>query len=356
MSKRLIKILLASLFILIIGFFVGYSAWNAANPEKTCANCHEINPSFEAWQMSAHREINCLECHGTAMSNGFHSLREKTSMIFTHVREEKQNRDIKLTEDQIIETMGRCVKCHQEEYKKWESGGHSATYAHIFLNEAHNSLEQPYWDCFRCHGMHYEGSIYDLLDPVSNKGPWKIIDNDKADDPVITCMACHEVHTDNEIHARPISMEDPKEIFYDRKEASKNRYPKAGLYVRADKMYLRADLLPQPVIIDGDREVTLSNNPLQNVCIQCHSPNFQHVAGSQDDRTLSGVHEGLACMACHETHSNDASNACVQCHPTVSNCGLDNMTMNTTYHDPASPNNIHHVKCVDCHEEGIPLN
>jgi hypothetical protein len=353
MSKRLLKILLASLLVLIVGFFVGYSAWNAANPEKTCANCHEINPSFETWQMSAHREINCLECHGSAMSNGFHSLKEKTGMIFTHVKKDMQNRDLRLTEDQIIETMDRCVKCHQEEYNKWQSGGHSATYADIFLNEEHNAKERPYWDCFRCHGMHYEGTIYDLLDPVSNKGPWKIKEKGKEDHPAITCLACHEVHTDNELHARMIGVADPKERFYERKEASQKRYPKAGLYVRADKIYMRADLLPKPEMFDGEREINISKNPLQNVCIQCHSPNFQHQAGSQDDHTLSGVHEGLACMACHETHSNDPTNSCSTCHPTISNCGQDHMTMNTTYRDPNSPNSIHHVKCIDCHEDGV---
>lgn len=351
MTKQITKILLIVLLLIVVLFFSGYTVWNVANPEKTCASCHEINPSVGAWQMSSHREISCLECHGTALSNGMHSMREKANMVFSHIKEEKQNRDIGMTESQVIETMYRCINCHQEEYKKWQSGGHSATYADIFLNERHNKIEQPYWDCFRCHGAHYEGTIYDLVDPVSTTGPWKIIDEGKADDPSMTCLTCHEIHTDNEVRKSPGSMEDPKAIFYERKEFEEGQFPKAGLYVRADKIYLRADHLPHPRVFDGEREVIVSEDPMQRICFQCHAPNYLGQAGSEDDRTPSGVHEGLACSTCHETHSNDASSACVQCHPKVSNCGLDNRTMNTTYADPNSPNNIHHVKCSDCHDD-----
>lgn len=355
MSKKLLKVLVAILLVVIIGFFGGYTAWNAGNPEKTCASCHEINPSLEMWQISAHREINCMECHGTALSNGFHSLKEKVSMVFSHMSDQPQHRDIQLSEKQVTETMHRCVNCHQDEYKKWQSGGHSATYAHIFLNEAHNSMEQPYWDCFRCHGMHYEKTIYDLVDPVSIHGPWQIIDAGKEDDPTITCLACHEIHTENMHRKMPAAMDDPGAIFYERKAASLERNPKAGLYIRAEQMYLRADFLPQPDIYDGDRKVMVSANPLQRICVQCHAPGWEQQAGTEDDRTPSGVHEGLSCMACHETHSNDAATSCAQCHPAISNCGLDHMTMNTTYHEPGSPNNIHHVKCTDCHGEKVPV-
>lgn len=351
MKKRTFLLIPAFLIIFFLIFFSGYSAWNAANPEKTCASCHEINPSHETWQMSSHREISCLDCHGTAMSNGFHSLKEKSSMIFTHISKDKSNNDIRLSEKQIIETMDRCTKCHQEEYKKWISGGHSANYSDIFLNEEHNSMEQLYWDCFRCHGMFFEGTIYDLIKPVSNKGPWEIIDPGKKDDPVIPCLSCHEIHSENEIRKTPDSMSDPKSIFYDRKSLAESEFSKAGLYIRADKIFLRADHLPEPEIIDGTRNVETSENHLQRICIQCHAPNYQHQAGSQDDRTPSGVHEGLACMACHETHSNDATNSCKRCHPVINNCGLDHTIMNTSYFDKNSTNNIHHVKCIDCHVE-----
>ena len=67
------------------------------------------------------------------------------------------------------------------------------------------------------------------------------------------------------------------------------------------------------------------------LCVQCHSPNALHEAGSSDDRTPTGVHEGLSCTACHDVHSNDARKSCGKCHPAISNCKLDVTMMNTLH-------------------------
>ena len=31
-------------------------------------------------------------------------------------------------------------------------------------------------DCLRCHSMHFEGSIRDLVTPVDTHGPWRLVD------------------------------------------------------------------------------------------------------------------------------------------------------------------------------------
>ncbi len=70
--------------LLLSGSFYAY--WNRASPEKTCSSCHEIGRSVEMFGQSAHREMSCSECHGTALSNGFHSLKEKGMMVVNHVK------------------------------------------------------------------------------------------------------------------------------------------------------------------------------------------------------------------------------------------------------------------------------
>ena len=347
--KKHLKFVAITLIIVYVVVFSGYSAWNAANPEHTCAGCHEINPSFHTWRSSAHKDIQCIECHGTALSNGFHSLKEKGNMVWTHLTGNKRNADIRLTEDQLLETMNACIQCHQTEYTQWLSGGHSATYSHIFLNEAHNTMEQPYWDCLRCHGMFYEGTIYDLMEPISTQGPWRLLDEQQAEKPVMPCFACHQIHTPNPGMFTDVTHADSPKTSADRKRWNLKRNPAAALYVRADQMYLRTDLLPMPDMYHNGRKLLVSDDPVQRLCIQCHAPNYRRFPGSEDDRTPRGVHEGLSCRSCHNVHSNDASQSCMSCHPAISNCGLDVTTMNTTFFDPLSRNNIHFVSCEDCH-------
>jgi len=342
--KKKIVIPLAITFVFLLVIF-GYVGWNSANPQSSCGSCHEISPSVETSLTSSHRNIDCAQCHGTALSNGIHSLGEKVNMFFTHIGDESKSQKIRMNESQIVEIMMRCEGCHQTQNADWESGGHSVTYAQIFLDEKHNNMERPYWDCFRCHGMFYRGNIYDLMEPVDNKGPWHLKDPKQADMPAIPCLACHQIHSKNEVRKPAQAYEDPKNIFYQRDQ----RNIPFGLYLRADQIFLRADYLSTPVIIE-DENTNLAPTELDyKLCVQCHSPNYVHEAGSEDDRTPRGVHEGLTCNSCHKVHSNDARNSCGNCHPAISNCELDVTKMNTSYLSAKSPNNIHSVDCVDCH-------
>jgi hypothetical protein len=170
------------LLIIFVATGGSYTWWNAANPEKTCASCHEISPAHKTWTSSAHREIACFKCHGTAFGNGWHSIKEKTQMVFSHVQSAPYPEEIRLTEDQVLETMDRCKSCHENEYANWLASGHSASYSDIFLDEKHNTTEQLNYDCVRCHGMFYEGTTDDLVEPISIEGPWKMKDNNSLFD------------------------------------------------------------------------------------------------------------------------------------------------------------------------------
>jgi hypothetical protein len=131
-------------------------------------------------------------------------------------------------------------------------------------------------------------------------------------------------------------------------------------------MHIAAVALPLPVVFDGVRRVNVSPDPRQGVCYQCHAPrpaDAENVAavkgwglqaGSGDDRTPMGVHEGISCVACHNSHNQSARASCKNCHPQMSHCGIDVEKMDTTFVSATSPHNIHWVKCTDCHQHGIP--
>ena len=347
-TNQLITILVIPIALLVFVILLGsfYTYWNSASPEKTCASCHEIGKSVNMFAQSGHRELSCKECHGTALNNGFHSLKEKGLMVVNHIRKEI-NEDISLNEDQLLAVMDNCNRCHASEYANWRSGGHSARYRHILLDKKHNESEQINSYCLRCHGMFSDVPVQDLVEPLDKTGPWKLKNTEMLDKPVIPCMACHQTHKVGFPKVNP-DYSNPRNVFYFRQDFSE----KVSFYYRPDKTSISAEYLPKLLLWEGERLVNVSDDLLTRNCVQCHSPNASHQAGTSDDRTPRGVHEGIGCIACHNPHSNDARQSCIKCHPTISNCKLDVTTMNTTFADPYSPNNIHWVSCTSCHEAG----
>lgn len=349
--KKHLEILLVcvvTIFFVLISFGSFYTYWNSAPADQTCATCHEIASFVHSFSQSAHRDLTCKECHGTALSNNFHSLKEKSMMVINHLRYDVYEEDVRMTESQMLEVMNNCRRCHTSEFVKWVSGGHSATYSDVFLDKEHNSTEQLNYDCLRCHGMFYEGTIEDLVEPIGLNGPWALKDLKKAEYPAITCLACHGIHTDGKPRSKNADYSIPSKIFYNRNDTTTSR---VGFYARSEKAHVPVELLPRPILLDGKDTVVLSEDIRTRNCIQCHAPNSWRQAGSHDDKTPRGVHEGLSCLACHDTHSNESKNSCITCHPATSNCNLDVTQMNTTFNNPDSPNDIHLVSCIDCHGE-----
>jgi len=234
-------------------------------------------------------------------------------MVYVHFTQNKQNDDIHLSEEQVLEINKRCIACHQSEYAGWLRSGHAVNYKEIFLDSAHNAMEKPYWDCLRCHGMFYDGNINNLMKLDGNDyKQWKIRDEKQETRLTIPCLSCHQMHTENPRSERYIALND----------SSRNldeRNPVTALYIRAEKMHLRSDMLPKCKMFDGDKELVTPSDPNTQLCMQCHAPNFKHQAGSEDDCTVTGVHEGISCIACHQPHSGETKASCAQCHPSLSN-------------------------------------
>jgi hypothetical protein len=272
----------------------GYATWNHLDPVNTCAQCHEVSPSHATWRQSAHADVRCLDCHGTALSKGIHSLKEKGAMILSHWLGDRNPADIRLTEEQMLDVVNRCAECHRAEHAGWLASGHAATYREIFMDAEHNRAERPYADCLRCHGMFYEGDFRSLISLEGEAEDWRLYDERQADRPAITCLSCHEIHTPN-----PVSVRKSPSATADLSA----RAPVTALYLRSDKMHLRSDLLTPVTMMRGDSALRTATDPGTLLCMQCHAPNSQHQAGSGDDRTTTGEHAGKSCLGCHSPHS-----------------------------------------------------
>jgi hypothetical protein len=323
------------------------SIYYAAAGGKACARCHEVQSAYDRWMVSTHRTVECKECHGSIFSTdpGFHL--NNVRQLWHHVRGRVPER-LLLRQGDISRGMNaRCGKCHQQEYAAWAAGPHHATFGQIFLNEDHNKSRILSDYCLQCHGMYFEHSIQELVQPVGLKGPWHLASQSiKPHEPSIPCSACHAVHRPGS----PMGMGSASE------EAAQTvtHRPSLGFYDRREQMHFGAEVLPLPEIVAGTRRVRVASDVRQAPCYQCHAPDHTFQAGSGDDRTCVGVHEGLSCLACHAGHDQSARASCAQCHPRLSNCGLDVETMDTTFKSPRSAHNIHFVKCEDCHTGGVP--
>jgi len=314
---------------------------------KSCARCHEIWQPYVDWRESTHRNVSCQDCHGDVLTleAGFHlnNIRRLVTHLGGNVPEK-----VRLRTEDVFRVSERCRRCHEQEYADWQAGPHSATYRDVFLDATHNRQRLLMDDCLRCHGMHFEGSIRDVVRPIDTTGPWELVDAKLSSQPVMPCLTCHQVHHEGLPLSKPpatkVAPGGREEIFR----------PSLALFDRRQLAHLSVSRLPLPAMLEGGRGVDVSPDPRQALCYQCHAPLDTRQVRSGDDRTTVGVHEGLSCLACHQKHRQTTRASCKSCHPRLSNCGLDVETMDTTFRALDSPHNIHFVKCTDCHIKGIP--
>jgi len=312
-----------------------------------CLRCHEMGRSYEQWLSSSHRAIPCTRCHGDALSGDLAFHLTNVLRVKEHFLGKIAERPQLSTAD-ILSMPSRCAPCHRQEYAQWSTGPHSVCYNRLFLNVKHNQEQQLTDDCLRCHGMHFNGGIGDLVQPISTRGPWVLRRKDLADQPAIPCSACHAMHRPGRLLAKWSIEPRPTGPFQELVR------PSVGFFDRRSQQSINLSLLPLPAMQEADRSVPISPDMRQAICYQCHAPLATLQVRSGDDRTPIGVHEGLGCFACHDQHRQTTRASCANCHPRLSNCGIPVEAMDTSFTNPDSAHNIHFVKCTDCHPKGVP--
>jgi hypothetical protein len=335
--------------LLAVGGTYGASYYYTSQYGQGCASCHEMATCVSVVHSAPHRTVGCMECHEASLAT---KLRHMRIHIFGTIPENIRLRDV-----DVPANAENCKTCHQHEYASWHAGPHSVTYSQVFADPVHNSKRMLMDDCLRCHGMYFSGSIRDLVKPLNTKGPWRIIRSGFADQAAMPCMACHQIHREGTQETKAAS----------RISVAGAAVPESlAFYDRRETLHFAAATLSIPQLHDGARAVTISQDPRQALCYQCHAPRDPETGsvaaanawgpqvGSGDDRTPMGVHEGISCVSCHDGHNENTRASCKTCHPQMSHCGIDVERMDTTYASASSLHNIHWVKCADCHQHGIP--
>jgi hypothetical protein len=347
--KTLMRFLVALAVVGVLAMAaLGGSSWYYGGDDGMgCARCHEIRPMVDAWAASSHRNVKCKDCHGSSFSADLRMHVKNLGRVWLHARGETPEQ-IHIRHRDVVPLVERCSACHRQERADWASGPHGAAYASIFVNPEHNKAQQLMDDCLRCHAMHFEGGIRDLVIPLDRKGPWKFVRDEYASLPAVPCLACHAVHNAGD----PLPPRNDRVALTG--PVQEIARPSLALYDRRALEHVGLARLPMPAMREGKRPVKASPDRRQALCYQCHAPRAGGEVFSGDDRTPVGVHEGLSCLACHEKHGQTTRASCAACHPRLSNCGLDVETMDTTFKSRDSRHNIHRVACLDCHPKGVP--
>lgn len=336
-------LLAAGLLLMVPGASLYYEAGQGAG----CTSCHEMQSVYEQWHSSTHRGVACENCHGGALTVDASFHWNNANRAYRHLRGDLPEQ-IGFANRYVQDMTERCRSCHRQEFADWQAGPHSATYQRIFLNGKHNSGHMLMDDCLRCHGMHFEGGVRDLVAPVNREGPWKMTDAGLSERPSMPCLACHEIHRTGPVLSKAGvqgRVPGPSQETY---------RPSLAFYDRRLQQPVPLAELPLPEMRQGARKVKMSPDQRQALCYQCHAPVSTMQVGTGDDRTGAGVHEGIGCLSCHLKHGQQTRASCSGCHPRFSNCGLDVEKMDTTFRTAGSRHNIHWVTCADCHPAGIP--
>lgn len=323
----------------------GTSAYYSGSGGESCGRCHEIRPAVEAWSHSSHRAVSCASCHGSSLTADLRMHAKSLERAVLHVSG-RAPEQIHVRHTDIAALVGRCATCHRQEHADWQGGPHGTPYAGFFVNPEHNARQQLMDDCLRCHAMHFQGGIADLVTPVDRKGPWTLVKPEDAGLPALPCLSCHAVHRAGE----PMPSRTKRDLTNGPQQEITR--PSLAFYDRRSQEPIGLERLPLPRMWEGERAVRTSPDRRQALCYQCHAPRAGNRVFSGDDRTPVGVHEGLSCLACHAKHGQTTRASCAACHPRLSNCGLDVETMDTSFKNPESPHDIHRVACRDCHPKG----
>lgn len=311
---RFVFTFLLGLILLVLGVGVGAFAWfEFAPPRMTCATCHEIRGARDGWAHSAHTNVSCKACHGSSLAS-LGALRDNLRRAWLHVTATNHPRlalDMPLGEEQIDRMSAACGACHRAEYARWARSGHAAPVAKFLHDEKTNKIAKPADHCLRCHGMFLEGDCESILCRVASEGRfarvqtaeelpryWYFRSVAQGRRAAVPCLACHRGH--------PMRGGDPFARF--------RAQGPVAFYSRAEALYFEPWQLSLQKIVKDGKVVPQAEDPLRRLCQQCHAAEAFGVAGSGDDRTPTGPHAGLSCVACHSGHCADPRRSCGTCH------------------------------------------
>jgi hypothetical protein len=298
--------LIIALLLFVILAVAGYTSFRlydfTQNNTKFCVSCHLMKTSFEAWEKSEHKAINCHECHHLSPS-------ELNKLLISFVL--KRTTVIPKRHGKIIVPWKYCIKCHWEKDQRYPK---AVMINRSNLHAKHVFIEQV--ECSKCHGyIVHKFTPEERFCVKCHKG--KVVHGNGMGG--LACLNCHTDRTKDLKPGRKKCLfchgtnEIRKELMADNSLDVKHYLPVQATIKKA----LRIDVPP--------------GAPMQFYCYTCHKPHdkvrpdWGNCLSCHEIIINVGKHDlhikvvGMKCEECHRPHSwrvtnESAKKDCVKCH------------------------------------------
>ncbi len=254
-------ILIITLTAILLAAGLAYKAYDyTENNPAFCKTCHLMDTAYAKWSQSAHKGINCHECHNPPYV-------ERIKMLVDFLRYRPKN--VPPRHGKIIVPFENCSKCHLLREKVAGAGRIMGTVGHSkhFFSEG--------IECTRCHGT----KLHEFL-PVTG--------------------FCKDCHKDIRIHAKVMEGFDCL-VCHD--------------FLSKDAVTLIPDrekcLSCHETMKIGESFPKRKDTPMQFACNSCHDP---HGKIRPDQQKCLECHNDIGRVGAHAIASHHDCNACHQRH------------------------------------------
>jgi len=131
---------------------------------KTCVNCHVMNPVYNSWMHSSHREYaSCNDCH-VPHNNVFNKyfFKAKDGLYHSYVFTTRQEPEVIFMREASQEVVqNNCIRCHVQQVTQTK-------YANWVDTHTENRTDRQ---CWSCHKEVPHGSIHGLSTIRNNISP-----------------------------------------------------------------------------------------------------------------------------------------------------------------------------------------
>jgi len=348
-----------ALGLLVVMVVMGAAGLQYSQKPKFCISCHNMQPYYDSWKLSKHKDIKCVECHyKPGIKNEFAQKFQALNQVASYVTNQYGTRPTTQVEDASCLRQG----CHDTRLLKGKVNFKGVVFDHTphltkfrrvtklrcaschqhVMEDQHMTVSET--TCFLCHFKDHKGHHSTTADcNKCHKSPLPKTKFDHADVEArkVNCVDCHAniVQGHGEVpKERCVLCHSEKErlarysdtVFMHKNHVTNHKIECQQCHNTIQHKFIR------------DPEAAFTAQAVKDTCNACHDSKHTTVARFYAGKGGTDVAEqpdpmyqaGVSCDACHKT-----------------NPGAGNQSsMHQTGGQPAA----HQAgsRCTDCHDKG----